>query len=115
MARRSILVTAAVAAVLGALAPTAATAATAPAAAPVLTSPPYTLPVTFHWTPGNDPLNVSQSVYRDEGVCTSPVSEGGPIRTFPGNATTDFSGSPVDGVYCYYIKSADLLSTANSP
>ncbi len=115
VARRSILATAAALAALVAPAVPDASAATAPAAAPVLTSAPYTLPVTFHWTPGDDPLNTSQSVYRDEGVCTSPVSEGGPIRTFPGNATTDFSGNPVDGVYCYYIKSADLLTTANSP
>ena len=115
MARRSLFVTVAAIAALVAVVPAPSSAATAPAAAPVLTSAPFTAPVSFHWTPANDPLDLSQSVYRDEGVCATPVTEGGPIANFPGNATTDFTGNPVDGVYCYYIKAADLLTTANGP
>ena len=101
MARRSILITAV--AVCAAAMPGGALAATAPLR-PVLTSAPYAYPLTLHWTPGNDPLNTSQSVYRSNGTCTSPVQQGGPITTFPGNATTDFTGRPVDGTYCYYIR-----------
>ena len=113
MARRSILV--AVVAALAAAVPGSALAATAPASAPVLTSVPYAFPLTLHWTPGNDLLNTSQSVYRSDGTCTTPVQQGGPITTFPGNTTTDFTGRPVDGTYCYYIKVADPLTTADSP
>ena len=83
MARRSILVAVAALAALAALAPAGASAATAPAAAPVLTSAPFTVPVRIHWTPANDPLNVSQSVYRGDGACTSPVTEGGLITHLP--------------------------------
>ena len=52
MARRSTL--AVVATVAALLLPASAVAATAPTNAPQLTSAPYTLPVTLHWTPGND-------------------------------------------------------------
>jgi hypothetical protein len=115
MARRSILVALAAIAALAAAAPPGASAATAPAA-PVLTSAPFTVPVSFHWTPSNDPLNLNQAVYRGGGVCTTPVTEGTVVAPpSPGIATNSFTDNPVDGVYCYYIKVADLLTTANSP
>ena len=113
MARRSILV--GLLAAIAAVFPASALAATAPAAAPVLTSAPYAFPLTLHWTPADDPLNLSQSVYRATGACTDPPAAGGLIATFPGNATSDFTGRPVDGTYCYHIKVADLLTTADGP
>jgi hypothetical protein len=113
MVRRSILV--AICAASAALLPASAPAATAPAAPPILTSAPWAFPVTLHWTPANDPLNVSQSVYRATGPCTTPPAPGGLIATFPGNATSDFTGRPADGTYCYHVKVADLLSTADGP
>jgi len=106
---------AAFAAAVAAVWPASAPAATAPAAAPRLTSAPYASPVTLHWTPANDPLNLSQSVYRANGACTSPPAAGGLITTFGDNTTSDFTGSPVDGTYCYHIKVADLLTTADGP
>ena len=113
MARRAIL--ASLVTAIAAALPATALAATAPESAPVLTSASYAFPLTLHWTPANDPLNVSQSVYRASGPCTDPPAAGGLIRTFPGNATTDFTGTPVDGTYCYHIRVADLLSTADGP
>ena len=113
MARRSILV--GLLAAIAAVFPPSALAATAPAAAPVLTSAPYAFPLTLHWTPANDPLNLSQSVYRASGACTDPPAAGGLIATFPGNATSDFTGRPVDGTYCYHIKVADLLTRRTAP
>jgi hypothetical protein len=113
MARRSILAGLIVA--LAAIFPANALAATAPAAAPVLTSAPYAFPLTLHWTPANDPLNISQSVYRATGACTDPPAAGGLIMTFPGNTTTDFTGRPLDGTYCYHIRVADLLTSADGP
>jgi hypothetical protein len=114
MAQRSILAGLLIAAAAAVL-PAAALAATAPAAAPVLTSAPYAFPLTLHWTPANDPLDISQSVYRATGACTDPPAAGGLIMTFPGNTTTDFTGRPLDGTYCYHIRVADLLTTADGP
>jgi hypothetical protein len=111
--RRSAL--AAMVAALAAGLPGAALAATAPTDPPVLTSAPYAFPLTLHWTPAPDPLNISQSVYRATGPCTDPPAAGGLIRTFPGNATSDFTGRPLDGTYCYHVKVADLLTTADGP
>jgi hypothetical protein len=103
------------AAALAAVWPATSDAATAPAKAPVLTSAPYAFPFTIHWTPGAE-LNVSQSVYRSTGPCTTPLAAGGLIITLPGNTTTDYTGRPADGTYCYYIKVADLTGgTADSP
>ena len=113
MVRRSILVVM-IAASAVAL-PASALAATAPAEAPVLTSAPYAFPLTLHWTPAPDPLNLTQSVYRATGPCATPPAVGGLIITFPGNATTDFTGRPVDGTYCYHIRAADLATTADGP
>ena len=113
MVRRSIL--GALIAASAALFPASALAVTAPAAAPVLTSAPYAFPLTLHWTPAADPLNLTQSVYRATGPCSTPPAVGGLITTFPGNATTDFTGRPVDGTYCYHIRVADLLTTADGP
>jgi hypothetical protein len=113
MARRSLL--AVVAASLTALIPAAAHAATAPAAAPVLTSAPYTSPVGIHWTPGEDFLNVSQTVLRAPGPCTSPPTNGQPRQSFSDNTTNSFAEAAPDGTYCYYIQSADLAVAAYSP
>ncbi|MDX6572370.1 MAG: hypothetical protein QOC86_1526, partial [Gaiellales bacterium] len=63
--RRSAL--AAMVAALAAGLPGAALAATAPTDPPVLTSAPYAFPLTLHWRPAPDPLNISQSVYRATG------------------------------------------------
>jgi hypothetical protein len=114
MGRRSIILTIGMFAAFAAL-PTGALAATAPAAAPVLTSIPFATLVSFHWTPGNG-LNLSQSVFRSDGPCATPVTagqrQGDP---FPGNATADYIANSADGVFCYFIQAADLLETANSP
>jgi hypothetical protein len=113
MARRTILI--GLVAALAALLPASALASTAPSAPPVLTSAPYAFPVTLHWTPAPDPLNLSQSVYRATGACTNPPAAGGAVATFPDNTTSDFTGRPPDGTYCYHIKVADLLTTADGP
>ena len=114
MARRSMVMTAALA--MASLWSVAAHAATAPTNAPVLTSAPYVWPGTFHWTPGADPTNASQGVYRSSGVCTQPPAQGGPIQTGLPPTQTDFTAGPVDGIYCYTIRTVDLLGgTATSP
>ncbi len=114
MARRSMVMT--VALVIASLWSVAAEAATAPSNAPVLTSAPYAWPGTFHWTPGADPTNASQGVYRSSGVCTQPPAQGGPIQTGLPPTQTDFTAGPVDGIYCYTIRTVDLLGgTATSP
>ena len=114
MVRRAMLGT--LVAAIAAVWPAAAFALTAPAAAPQLVSAPYATPVLLHWTPGNDNDNSSQSVFRSAGPCTTPLAPGGLITTFRGNNDTDFTGHPVDGTYCYYIKVADDDGdTRNSP
>jgi hypothetical protein len=113
MLRRSIL--AAVAAGIAALAPTAAQAATAPASAPVQTSATYASPVTISWTPGADVFNVTQSVLRAPGPCTTPAAGGQALQTFPDNTTGSYSDPAPDGTWCYYIQSADLSTPAYSP
>ena len=121
MARRSIILAVGVIAAFAALLPAGASAATAPAAAPVLTSVPFATLVSLQWAPGDAPgngVNLSQSVYRSVGPCATPVNagqvadHGGP---YPGNATNSYIDNVTDGVYCYYIQAADLVSTANSP
>src|SRR4051812_27667421 len=83
MPRRSLL--AALAACLVALVPASAHAATAPANAPVLASAVFASPVAIQWVPGNDPFNISQSVLRAPGPCTSPASGGQNRQTFTDN------------------------------
>ena len=114
MARRSIL--AAMAIVAAVVLPASVYAAT-PASAPQLVSSPFTPSVALRWTPGADPLNIAQAVYRDEGVCTAPVTDGTQVATFAGNGTTQWTTpTPVaDGIYCYYIRSSDLLTSVNGP
>ena len=113
MARRSTI--AAAVAVFAAIWPVSSFAAVAPVAAPVLTSSPYALPVTFTWTPGvSDPLtpltpNTWQTVERTDGACpaaatSTPVVIGTP---FHDNTTSGASDSPADGFYCYFIKTDD--------
>jgi hypothetical protein len=114
MARRTLL--AVVAASITALIPASgAQAATAPANAPVLTSAPFTSPVGIQWTPGADFLNVTQSVLRAPGPCTSPPTGGQPRQTFTDNTTSSYVDTAPDGIYCYYIQSADLVMAAYSP
>ena len=114
MARCLRVVTLAVA--VACLWPVTADAATAPSSAPELTSPPYVYPATFHWTPGADVTNASQGVYRSSGVCTQPPAAGGPIVTGLPATQTDFVARPVDGIYCYTIRTTDLLGgTDTSP
>jgi hypothetical protein len=113
MARRCIFV--AVAVSIAALAPASAFAATAPANAPTLTSAVYASPVGIAWTPGNDILNLTQSVLRAPGPCTTPASGGQPLQTFGDNTTSSYTDPAPDGTYCYYIQTADLVSAAYSP
>jgi hypothetical protein len=113
VARRSILVAMAVA--IGAAWPVSANAATAPSA-PQLTTAPYVSPAVFQWTPGNDVLNVSQTVYRAPGACTTPLATGIPVRTYADNTTNRHFAVPGDGTFCFYVRATDLLgATANSP
>ena len=42
-------------------------------------------PAVLEWTPGADLLNVSQTVYRAPGACTSPLTAGIAVRTYAGN------------------------------
>ena len=114
MVRRSTSL--ALAAAITALSAVSAHAATAPAGPPVLTSARFVRPATFHWTPTSDPANVSQGVYRSSGVCAQPQAMGGPIVTGLPPGQTDFSAGPVDGIYCYHIRTTDLLrGTAEGP
>jgi hypothetical protein len=114
MLRRSTML--ALAGTITALSPIGARAATAPAIPPVLTSAPFVRPATFHWTPASDPANASQGVYRSSGVCSQPQALGGPIVTGLPAGQTDFSAGPVDGVYCYHIRTTDVLGgTAEGP
>jgi hypothetical protein len=113
MRRRFLL--AVVAASITVLIPAGAQAATAPANAPVLTSTPFATPVGIQWTPGADFLNVTQSVLRAPGPCTSPPAGGQPRQTFTDNTTSSYVDSAPDGTYCYYIQSADLVMAAYSP
>ena len=115
MKRRSLIVALSVISALAVL-PSGAAAATAPAAAPVLTSAPFATLVSFSWTPGNG-LNTSQSVFRSDGPCATPVSSGQiqPGSPYAGNTTASYIANVADGVYCYYVQAADLVSTANSP
>jgi hypothetical protein len=115
MARRSLIVALGLISLLAVL-PSGAAAATAPAAAPVLTSVPFATLVSFTWTPGNG-VNTSQSVLRSDGPCATPVSAGQIMPGSPsaGNTTTSYIANTPDGVFCFSIQAADLLTTANSP
>ncbi len=113
MARRSILVTMAVA--VAAAWSGNAFAATAPSA-PQLTSTPWVSPAVFTWTPGADLLNVSQTVYRAPGACTTPLATGVPVRVYPDNTTSQHFAVPGDGTFCFYVSAADALGgTAPGP
>jgi hypothetical protein len=111
--RRSILVTLVVA--VAAVWTAGAQAATAPSA-PQLTSAPWVFPAVFTWTPGADPLNVSQTVYRAPGACTDPLATGTPVRTYPDNTTSQHFAKPADGTYCFYVSATDITGgTASGP
>ena len=113
MVRRSILVTLVVAA--AAVWTGGAQAATAPSA-PHLTSAPWASPAVFAWTPGADPTNVSQTVYRAPGACTTSAATAVPVRTYPDNTTSQHFAHPGDGTWCYYVSATDLAGgTASGP
>ena len=115
MKRRSLIVALSVISALAVL-PSGAAAATAPAAAPVLTSAPFATLVSFSWTPGNG-LNTSQSVFRSDGPCATPVSSGQiqPGSPYAGNTTAGYIANVADGVYCYYVQAADLALDGQQP
>jgi hypothetical protein len=123
MARRLLLV--AVIAVLTAALPASSYAATAPAAAPTLTTAPYVKPATFTWTSAPvdllDPAhNVSQQVYRANGVCpASTANTGGAIGNAldpTGTQTHTTADTIADGTYCFHIRTTDVLGgTADGP
>jgi hypothetical protein len=113
VARRSILVTLSVA--FAAAWTASAQAATAPSA-PQLTSAPYVSPAVLAWTPGADPLNVSQTVYRAAGACTDPPATPTAVRTYDDNTTSQYSTAPGDGTWCFSIGATDLAGgTAVGP
>jgi hypothetical protein len=103
--RRSILVTLVVA--VAAAWTAAAQAATAPTGLH-LTSAQYASPAVLAWTPGPDLLNVSQTVYRAPGACTSPLTPGEAVRTYAGNATAQHFAVPGDGTFCFSVVASDL-------
>jgi hypothetical protein len=114
MARRSTIV-AVTAAVLAAC-PASASAVTAPAGAPQIASTPYALPVTLHWTPAPDVLNVSQAVYEAPGPCSAPLAAPAPAAPLDNAASTFTVSSLSDGSYCFSIRAMDLTgATADSP
>jgi hypothetical protein len=114
MVRRPIL--AAVAVSIVALVPAgAARAATAPANAPVLTTAAYASPVGIQWVPAADLFNLTQSVLRAPGPCTTPATGGQALQTFSDTTTSSYSDPAPDGTWCYYIQSADFATAAYSP
>jgi hypothetical protein len=116
--RRSSLVTMAVAtAVAWAAIAHAATAhaATAPSA-PQLISAPFVSPAILQWTPGADPTNVLQTVFRAPGACTQPPTPAIAVRTYPDNTTSQHFALPGDGTFCFSIGATDALgATAIGP
>jgi len=81
-----------------------------------LTTPPYVSPAVLQWTPGADPANVSQTVFRAPGACTNPPTVAIPVRTYPDNTTSQHFASPGDGTFCFSIGATDLLgATAVGP
>ena len=72
-------------------------------------------PAVLEWTPGADLLNVSQTVYRAPGACTSPLTAGVAVRTYAGNATAQHFAVPGDGTFCFSVVASDLAGgTASS-
>jgi hypothetical protein len=112
VARRFILVTMAVAIV--AAWPASALAATA-ASGLQLTTAPWVSPAVLDWTPGVDPLNTTQTVYRAPGACSTPAAAGVPVRTYAGNVTSEHFAVPGDGTFCFFIRATDSAGgTADS-
>ena len=113
MERRFILAALAVA-IAGAL-PAGASAATAPSA-PQLTTPQYVSPAHFTWTPGADPLNIVQTIWRAPGACTTPLAAGQLVATYPGNTQAEHYAQPGDGTFCFFVRASDaMLASADSP
>jgi hypothetical protein len=111
MARRFIFV--AIAAALAAVWPSSGFAATPPGA-PALISAPYVYPFTMQWAPSTDILNLSQTVFHQTGICAGNTSAATQDEALGPNVTT-YTGSPSDGTYCYFVRAADLLTTADGP
>ena len=112
MARRSLPVT--LVAAIAALWPVSAQAVTAPAAAPQLTSAPFASPAVFTWTPGVDPLNTTQTIYRSPGTCAAPVSAAVPVRVYDDNAQSQHFAVPGDGTWCFSVRTTDSQNQAAS-
>jgi hypothetical protein len=111
--RRSILVTLAVATWVAWAA--IAQAATAPSA-PRLATAPFVSPAILQWTPGADPTNVLQTVFRAPGACTQPPTASIAVRTYPDNSTSQHFAQPGDGTFCFSVGATDALgATAIGP
>jgi hypothetical protein len=110
MARRSIFAAVAIALAWSA----SAQAATAPST-PQRASAAWVSPAVLQWTPGADPLNVSQTIYRAPGACTTPLAAGAAVRVYPDNTTSQHFAVPGDGTFCFSILATDTLgATASS-
>lgn len=106
MARRSILVAIAVAAV--ALVPVSAQAAT-PGFAPGYVT--FSSPVALQWTPTGA---LSEQLFRAAGAC--PQTGGTPVASSggPGAPPSAASDAPGDGVYCYYVQDDPPLGASGT-
>ena len=118
MVRRSFLVTMAVATSVAWAAiahAETAHAATAPSA-PRLATAPFVSPALLQWTPGADPANLLQTVFRAPGACTQPPTAAIAVRTYPDNTTAQHFAQPGDGTFCFSIGATDVLgATAVGP
>lgn len=118
MVRRSFLVTMAVATSVAWAAiahAETAHAATAPSA-PRLATAPFVSPALLQWTPGADPANLLQTVFRAPGACTQPPTAATAVRTYSDNTTAQHFAQPGDGTFCFSIGATDVLgATAVGP
>jgi hypothetical protein len=94
--------------------PATASAVVAPSA-PQLTTPEWVSPARFTWTPGADPLNDQQTVWRAPGACTTPPAAGQLVATYDAAQAEHFA-QPGDGIWCFFVRARDTLgATADSP
>ena len=90
-------------------------AATAPSA-PRLATAPFVSPALLQWTPGADPANLLQTVFRAPGACTQPPTAAIAVRTYSDNTTAQHFAQPGDGTFCFSIGATDVLgATAVGP
>ncbi len=94
--------------------PAGASAATAPACTGAHLGA-HRSPAVFSWTPAEDILNISQTVFRAPGLCASPLATGQAVAVY-GPTTNTHYAVPGDGAYCFYVQAADLAGgTAAGP